>query len=43
MYAGAVHSFTDPSANTPGRNMYDERLMKKSYALMRTFLEESFA
>ena len=43
MFAGAVHSFTDPGANTPGRNMFDERLMKKSYALMRTFLEESFA
>src|SRR4051812_12581442 len=42
MYAKAVHSFTDPGAKTPGRNQYDERLMKKSYAEMRTFLQESF-
>jgi dienelactone hydrolase len=42
MFAKAAHSFTDPGANTPGRNQYDERLMKKSYALMGEFFEESF-
>jgi dienelactone hydrolase len=42
MFAGATHSFTDPTAKNPPRNLYDERLMKKSYALMRDFLEESF-
>jgi dienelactone hydrolase len=42
MFAKAAHSFTDPTASTPGRNQYDERLMKKSYALMRDFLAETF-
>jgi dienelactone hydrolase len=42
MFGGASHSFTDPTANTPGRNMYDPVLEKRSYALMRDFLAETF-
>jgi dienelactone hydrolase len=42
MFGGAAHSFTDPTANTPGRNKYDPMLEKRSYALMRDFLQETF-
>lgn len=41
-FANAVHSFTDPGANRPGRNMYDEKVAKKSFALMHDFFGEIF-
>jgi dienelactone hydrolase len=39
-YGGAVHSFTDPDAKTPGRNMYDENTARRAYAAMRAFFAE---
>ena len=41
MFGGAVHSFTDTDANTPGRSMYDAVLARRSYALIREFLAET--
>ena len=41
MFSGAVHSFTDPTA-TRGSSVYDEKLAKRSYAMMRDFFSESF-
>jgi dienelactone hydrolase len=37
----AVHSFCDPTANNPAATQYDEKLCKKSYALMRDFFAET--
>lgn len=42
-FGGAVHSFTDPHANTPGRSLYDERSAARAFALMHSFLTERFA
>jgi dienelactone hydrolase len=39
-YGGAVHSFTDVDARTPGRAMYDEKTAKRAYAAMRAFFSE---
>lgn len=41
MFSGAVHSFTDPEAKS-GSTIYDEKLAKRSYAMMRDFFSESF-
>jgi dienelactone hydrolase len=41
-FGGAVHSFTAPGANQPGRNMYNEKVAKLSYDMMRDFLAQSF-
>lgn len=41
-YGGAVHSFTDPDANTPGRSKYDEKTAKRAYAAMRALFSEVF-
>lgn len=41
-YGGAVHSFTDPDAKNPGRNMYDEKTARRAYAAMRAFFAELF-
>jgi dienelactone hydrolase len=41
-FGGAVHSFTDPDANTPGRSMYDPKVAKRAYEMMRDFFAESF-
>lgn len=41
-YGGAVHSFTDPDARNPGRNMYDEKTARRAYAAMRAFFTELF-
>jgi len=40
MFGGAVHSFCDPTANTPATR-YDEKLCRKSYMLMRDFFAET--
>lgn len=42
-FGGAVHSFTDPDANQPGKAMYDAKSAKRAFAMMRDFLAESFA
>jgi dienelactone hydrolase len=39
-FGGAVHSFCDPTANA-GPTRYDEKLCKKSYAMMREFIAET--
>ncbi|MBF0098322.1 MAG: dienelactone hydrolase family protein [Magnetococcales bacterium] len=41
-FGGAVHSFTDPDANSPGRAMYHERTAKRAYAAMNKFFAEIF-
>ncbi len=41
MFGGAVHSFCDPTANTPATR-YDEKLCRKSYAMMRDFFAETW-
>ncbi len=38
-FGGAVHSFCDPTAHA-GPTRYDEKLCRKSYALMRDFFAE---
>lgn len=42
-FGGAVHSFTDPEANMPGQAMYDARIARRAFAMMRDFLAEAFA
>jgi dienelactone hydrolase len=39
-FGGAVHSFCDPTANA-GPTRYDEKLCRKSYAMMREFIAET--
>ncbi|MCC6694027.1 MAG: dienelactone hydrolase family protein [Candidatus Hydrogenedentes bacterium] len=39
-YGGAVHSFTDPDANTPGRAMYHEPSARRSWQAMTQFFDE---
>ncbi|HSW11267.1 MAG TPA: dienelactone hydrolase family protein [Solimonas sp.] len=41
-YGGAVHSFTDPDANQPGKAMYEPRAARRAFAAMKSFLAESF-
>lgn len=41
MFGGAVHSFCDPTVNNDAVR-YDEKLCKQSYAMMRTFFNETF-
>ncbi len=41
-YGNAVHSFTNPQANNPGRSHYNEVAADRAFAAMRTFLTESF-
>lgn len=40
-YGGAVHSFTDPTANTPGQSQYDERVAGRAFQQMRMFFNEA--
>ncbi len=40
MFGGAVHSFCDPTVNA-AHARYDEKLCRKSYALMRDFFAET--
>lgn len=42
-FGGAVHSFSDPLANQPGSSMYDQKVARRAFALMRDFLAEAFA
>ncbi|MFA5677914.1 MAG: dienelactone hydrolase family protein [Pseudomonas sp.] len=40
-YGGAVHSFTDPTANSPGQAQYDERVANRAFDQMRLFFNET--
>ncbi|TJY65325.1 dienelactone hydrolase family protein [Sinimarinibacterium sp. CAU 1509] len=42
-FGGAVHSFTDPDANTPGKAQYNPKAAHRAYAMMRNFLADAFA
>lgn len=41
-YGNAVHSFTDPTANNPGRNEYNPVVARRAYIAMHSFLNEHF-
>lgn len=41
-YGGAVHSFTDPAANVPGKMKYDARTSKRAFQAMHNLLQEVF-
>ncbi|NVZ99764.1 dienelactone hydrolase family protein [Pseudomonas gingeri] len=41
-YGGAVHSFTDPHANVPGKMMYDAKTASRAFVSMHNLLEEVF-
>lgn len=41
-YGGAVHSFTDPHANVPGRNQYHPVVAARSYKAMNDLFDEVF-
>ncbi|MDF2490282.1 MAG: dienelactone hydrolase [Pseudomonas sp.] len=41
-YGGAVHSFTDPAANTPGKMQYDRRTSRRAFQAMHNLLTEVF-
>ncbi|MCY1281552.1 Dienelactone hydrolase family protein [compost metagenome] len=42
-YGGAVHSFTDPQANVPGKMQYDAKIATRAFTAMYTLLDEVFA
>jgi dienelactone hydrolase len=42
-YGGAVHSFTNPYANSPGTSQYDATAARRSLAAMRLLLDEIWA
>ncbi len=41
-YGHAVHSFTDPSANVPGKMQYDRRTSQRAFKAMYNLLDEVF-
>lgn len=41
-YGGAVHSFTDPLANTPGSNQYHPLVAARAFKAMDNLLDEVF-
>lgn len=41
MFGRGVHSFCDPTANHPPGSLYDEKLCRTSYMLMRDFFAET--
>ncbi|KAA8699072.1 dienelactone hydrolase family protein [Pseudomonas proteolytica] len=41
-YGGAVHSFTDPHANVPGKMMYDAKTAGRAFQAMHNLLDEVF-
>ncbi|MGE8187734.1 dienelactone hydrolase family protein [Pseudomonas sp. NPDC086278] len=41
-YGGAVHSFTDPHANVPGKMMYDAKTAARAFVSMHNLLDEVF-
>nr|WP_314493913.1 dienelactone hydrolase family protein [uncultured Pseudomonas sp.] len=42
-YGGAVHSFTDPDANVPGKNQYNRKVAERAFTAMYNLLDEVFA
>ena len=42
MFGNAVHSFTNPQANTPGRNQYNPEVAARAFAMMNNFFDEIF-
>lgn len=42
-YGGAVHSFTDPYANVPGRNEYHPVVAARAFQAMNALLDDVFA
>ncbi|WP_417312458.1 dienelactone hydrolase family protein [Ectopseudomonas khazarica] len=42
-YGGAVHSFTDPKANVPGRNHYHPVVAARAFKAMNDLFDEVFA
>lgn len=42
-YGGAVHSFTNPQANVPGRNEYHPRVAARAFQAMNDLFDEVFA
>ncbi|AMB87063.1 dienelactone hydrolase [Pseudomonas agarici] len=42
-YGGAVHSFTDPHADVPGKMMYDAKISNRAFASMHSLLDEVFS
>jgi len=43
IYGNAVHSFTDPYANVPGRNEYNPVVAKRAFQAMNSLLDEVLA
>jgi len=43
LYGGAVHSFSDPEANSPPASVYNEKAARRSWEAMKQFLAEVFA
>lgn len=41
-YGGAVHSFTDPTADRPGEAEYHPTVARRAFALMNLFFDEQF-
>ncbi|NBA97351.1 dienelactone hydrolase family protein [Pseudomonas sp. R5(2019)] len=41
-YGGAVHSFTDPEANMPGKMMYNAKVSARAFRSMHNLLAEVF-
>ncbi len=42
-YGGAVHSFTNPLANVPGRNEYHPLVAARAFKAMNDLFDERFA
>ncbi|OYT83453.1 MAG: dienelactone hydrolase [Pseudomonas sp. PGPPP4] len=42
-YGGAVHSFTDPEANNPGKQQYHPVVAKRAFLAMHNLFDEVFA
>ncbi|MDZ5601896.1 dienelactone hydrolase family protein [Pseudomonas sp. RP23018S] len=42
-YGGAVHSFTDPEANVPGKTQYNRRVSERAFTAMYNLLDEVFS
>lgn len=41
-YGNAVHSFTDPDANMPGKAQYNAKVARRAYQAMNDFFAEAF-
>jgi dienelactone hydrolase len=42
IYGNAVHSFTDPYANVPGRNEFNPEVAERAFQAMNSLLDEVF-